>query len=853
MLNDLRFALRWLRRSPGFAFVAVASLALGIGFNSALFTFVDAVLFRPLPVRGLDRLVDLYTNSSDGDRYATSSYPDYLDLKAGSTVLEDILGYSPAFAMLAQQDRSRLVLGEVVTGNYFKLLGLPAALGRTLLPEDDRPGAPPVVMVSHAFWTREMGANPSAVGRSLRLRGDDYTVIGVVPAAFKGLTPVLAADLWVPTSRVTDVEPVGMQDSVPSPTGSTRLDRRGQRWMLLKGRLKPGATVEQAAAETGVLMRRLVAAHPQTNKDRYTSVKATRSVRLNPSVDSYLLPAATGLMLAVGLVLLIACANVASMLLARSSARQKEMAIRLALGASRGRLARQLVTESLVLALAGAAAGAGMAWLLTQGMSRLDLPIPIPLSVDLRVDVRVLGFTLVLGVLAGVLAGLAPAARASRPAVANDLRGEQRLAQVGRLRWTLRDVLVAGQIAVTLVLLVGAFLLGRSLVASQKADVGFRTRGLAVVSTDPEMLRYDAARTRTFWHEAVDRVRAIPGVEGVALAERAPFSLNFNMSSIYVPDRQGPSDKPMPTSSTRVSAEYFRTLGIAVLQGRAFNEGDTPDSPGVVVINETMARRYWPGQSAIGRRVQLRGPDGPAFEIVGVVADHRVQTVGEKTSPYIHFAYSQRPNGYQTLIARTSGDAGVLLAAIRRELLALEPRTFFLENQTMEMQVRATLLPARAAVWVVGVVAAVGMLLAAIGLYGVIAYSVGRRVRGDRHPHGARRHRRAGAGVGDEARPGRGRRGPRGRGAAGRRRSPGRLGRALPDQPGRSCGVGPGGVTVAGGVRVRKPAARPPRGPHRSLGGAQDGVGRRLPAAGWVTRSGLPPARCLRPAASLHS
>jgi len=729
MLNDLRFAVRWLRRSPGFALVAVASLALGIGFNTALFSFVDAVLFRPLPVRGLDRLADVYTNSTDGDRYATSSYPDYLDIRAESTVFDELIGYSPAFAILAQADRSRLALGEVVTGNYFEVLGLRAPLGRTILPEDDKPGAAPVVMVSHAFWKRELGGEPSAVGRALRIRGEDYTVIGVAPAGFTGLTPVIAAELWVPVSRVSEIEPVGMQDSVPSPTGTSRLDRRGQRWMLIKGRMKPGVTVDQAAAETTILMRRLVTAHPQTNKDRYVSVKATSTVRLNPAVDSYLLPAATGLTAVVGLVLLIACANVASMLLARSSARQKELAIRLALGASRGRLARQLLTESLLLSLSGAAAGAALAWLLTQTVSRLDLPIPIPLSVDLRVDLRVLGFTLVLGVLAGVLAGLAPATRASKPAVASDLRGGQRLARVGRQQWTLRDGLVAGQIAVTLVLLVGAFLLGRSLIAAQQAEVGFRTRGLAVVSTDPEMLRYDAQRTRAFWADALARVRAIPGVEGAALAERAPFSLNFNISSIYIPDRQRPSDKPVPTSSTRVSADYFRTLGIPLLQGRVFNEADTPETPGVAVVNETMARRYWPAESAIGRRLQLRGPDGPSFEIVGVVADHRVQTVGETAAPYVHFAYGQRPAGYQTLIVRTSGDAGTLLAAIRRELLAMEPRTAFLENQTMEMQVQATLLPAKAAAWIVGVVAVVGMLLAAIGLYGVIAYSVGRRVR----------------------------------------------------------------------------------------------------------------------------
>jgi predicted permease len=729
LLGDFRYALRWLGRSPGFTAAALASLAIGIGFNASLFSLVDAVLFRPLPVESPATLVDVYTSGSDGDAYATSSYPDYLDLREQSPVFSDVAAHSAAFTALSAGDgRSRLALGEVVSGNFFPLLGLRARLGRTLLPEDDRPGALPVVMVSSRYWLRELGADPGAIGRTLRLRGTPYTIVGVAQEGYSGLLPMLASELWVPLSRVEDVEPAGIQDSVPSPTGRNRLERRGQRWLFLKGRLAPGASAEQARAQVALVMDRLRAAHPETNRDRRMTAVPSAGVRVHPAADRLLLPVGLALMALVGVVLLIACGNVASMLLARASARRREIGIRLAIGASRARLVRQLLAESLTLGLGGGLAGAALAFAVARGLTALRLPIAIPISFDVRVDGRVLAFTFLAALVAGVLAGLAPALRASRQDLASELRGGAP-ARAGGRRLELRDGLVAAQLALTLVLLVTAGLVSRSLSASRAADLGFRPQGLAVISTDPALAGYGRAEARAFWERALERLRSLPEAESVALASRLPFSINFHEEQIHVPGRTPPSEHGFTIDNTRVSADYFRTLGIALLQGRAFGPEDTPAAPGVAVVNETFARRFWPGESAVGKRVHTGSADGPGFEVVGVVADHRIRSVGEGRRAYIHFADSQSPGRSSTLVARGRGDAAALLAAMRRELLALEPNLVFLDNQTMQAQVAATLLPVHAGAWLASIVGAVALLLAAIGLYGVIAFNVARRTR----------------------------------------------------------------------------------------------------------------------------
>ena len=726
MVADIRYALKWLLRSPGFTAVAVLSLAVGIGFNTALFSVLDALLFRPLPISDPGRIVDVYTRGGDGDTYATSSYPDYLDFTAGNSVFTGLLAYSPSIGAVKAGDRSRMALGEVVSGNYFQVLGVGAALGRTLLPDDDRAGAARVTVISHAVWVRDFARDPAALGRTLLIHGQPYTIVGVAAESFTGLVPMLQPEMWTPIAWVEDVEPAGIQDVIPSPTGTTRLDRRGQRWLFLKGRLKDGETAVRAQANLQAIMSQLAAAHPKTNEQR--PITAAANVRIHPQADRMLRPIAAGLGIAIGLVLLVACANVANMLLARASGRQREIGIRLAVGASRRRLIQQLLTESLVLAGLGAFAGITFASLAIQIIAALPLPLPVPVALNLQIDARVMLFTTMVATLAGLFAGLVPALRATRVNLAADMKGEATLARVGR-RWTIRDGLVALQTAVTLVLLVTAGLLTRSILQAQRVDLGFRAEGAAALGVEFGLIGYNEARASALLARAADRVRAIPGVTSVARTVRQPLSINYSRNGIFFRDKTVPGDRGTPVSATWVDEHYFRTLDVPLLRGRDFTSADTPSSTKVAIVSEAFVRRYWPGQDALGRRFRTGTANGPEYEVVGVVADYKVETVGEKPTPYIHYALGQRRFTGEVLIARTASDARALLAAMRREVLALEPNTVFLDNQTMEAQVAANLLPARLAAQTLTLVGMVATLLAAIGLYGVIAYAVGRRTR----------------------------------------------------------------------------------------------------------------------------
>ncbi|MFN2445229.1 MAG: ABC transporter permease [Vicinamibacterales bacterium] len=729
--NDVRYACRWLLRSPGFAAVAIASLGLGIGFNMAIFAVVDALLLRPLAVTQPERLVDIYTSGADGDTYSTNSLPDIQDYAARNTRLDGIAAYSPMFAAVDRGGRSRLVLGEVVTGNYFDVLGVRPALGRTIRPEDDAAGAARAVVLSYQYWQRELGGDAGVLKQSIRLRGQPYAVVGVLEAAFTGMVPLLAPEIWIATRYVEDVEPAGINESVPSPTGTSRIDRRGARWLFVKGRLKPGVAVEEAAAELGVIAAQLRADHPQTNRERRLTVRPASATRLHPDADGLLSWVVTGTMAAVGLVLLIACANVAGMLLARASARQREISLRMAIGAGPGRLVQQLLTESLVLGGLGAAVGTVLAWWVMQALATYELPIPIPLSLALRLDTRVLAFTAAATVVTGILAGLAPALRATRRNLVTDLKGGVAVERAGGRRWTARDVLVAGQIAVTALLLVVAGLLLRSLRASEAAELGFRSDGLAIVSANTGMLRYTPEQSRQFWIEAERRVRGIAGVSHVALASRLPFSLNFNRTNIAVPGHQKSADEMGSSiSSATVSPEYFETLGVGLVEGRVFLASDTPDTRPVAIVSEAMARRYWPGESAIGKVVYQRMlTSGSSFDIVGVSADHKTQTVGESPLPVIYFAATQRPSAGYVMVARAAGEETALVARMRETLFALEPNLLLIESGTMRRQVAATLFPVRVATTLVSLFSALGLLLAAVGLYGVIAFTVARRTR----------------------------------------------------------------------------------------------------------------------------
>jgi macrolide transport system ATP-binding/permease protein len=694
-----------------------------------MFSLVDKLLFKPLPVEDPHSLVDVFTTGGDGDEYATSSFPDYVDLAAQNSVFSELTAYSPIFAPLSRGDRSRLLVGQVVTGNHFSMLGVTPALGRFFLPSDDEPGAERVVVLSHRLWQTEFGGSLTAVGDSLTIRGLPYTVVGVARPDFRGVVPLLTPELWMPLVHVEEVEPVGINDMVPGP-GRTRLERRGVRWMFIKGRLKPSVTADQAHANVALIGQQLEAEYQQTNRDRHLSAVPTTEVRmLVPQASGALAIGAAGLMAIVGLVLLIACANVAGMLLARASARRREISIRLAIGASRARLVQQLVVEGLVLGALGAVAALGCAWVVIRALVAIELPLPVEVALDLGLNWRVMSFAVAVAAVSGMLASLLPALRASAPNLTSDLRGDAPVGRLGSRRVTLRDVLVVSQVALTAVLLVVAGLLLRSLGESQRADVGFQVEGLAVISFDTDMVRYEPARGHQFWEQALERVRTLPGVQAAATASPSiPFGLNFSQNELHIDGRSyADGQRGEIIENVAISTRYLSALGLRVVDGRDFAETDRQGAPPVALVNETMARRYWPGESAVGRTFTSPATK-QQFTVAGVVSNHKLHNVLEPPIPFVYFASAQRPSRYNYLVAR-SGNAGELLATMRRELLTMEPGLVFLGNSTMADNLAMSLMPARVGAMLVAAFGGLGTLLAAIGLYGVIAFSVARRTR----------------------------------------------------------------------------------------------------------------------------
>ena len=729
LARDLGYALRAARRSPVFTLAAVVSLAIPIGFNTTVFTVVDAVLFRPLPVVRPAQLVDVYTGLPERP-YTTTSYPDYLDLRAENDAFADMAAHAPMLAVAWADENTSFVLGETVTGNYFDLLGIRPALGRLLAPADDDPAAPRVAVISSRLWDRLFGRDPDVVGRTLRVRARAYVVVGVAPPEFAGMPPIPGPDLWVPMAWVEDLAPFGISTLAgPRPQGETRLEHRGYRWMFVKGRLRDGVSVPQAAANLDVLMADLAAAYPETNEDQQLSLTLTNDVRLPPHVGEPVSLAATGLMLAVGVVLLVACANVMGMLLARSVARRREIAVRLAIGASRRRLVRQLLTEGLLLSAFGAVAGVAMAWTLLRWIA-IEAPEPlIPFALGFVIDARAFLFTAAAATGAGVLAALVPALQATRLNLLRDLNGAVPLARGGRRRWFLRDALVAAQLAVTVPLMVLAAASIRGAAGSTKGTaLGFDPDRVALVSTNLGMLGYDAERRDRFLRDALDRVQAMPGVEAAALTTRPPLDLSFSPARVLVPDHHGPADRGASIVTVEVTRDYFRTLGVPLLRGRTFTTVDTPESPRVAVVSEAMARRFWPEGAALAQRFRLDDWNAPEVEVVGVSADYKVQFPTEAPAPYLHLAASQRTRLRGMLLARTAGDAGVLAADINRELRRSEPDLIFTsEAGTLRETVDVTVLPFRVAASVAGASGIVAAVLGVIGLYGVIAFLVVRR------------------------------------------------------------------------------------------------------------------------------
>jgi predicted permease len=716
-----------LSTHPGFTLAAVLSLGLGVGVNSTIFTLVNALLLRPTAVSEPDRLVDVYT-SREEIPYLTTSYLDYRDLSAENDVFSGLVAYSLMGVIFSHDAQSEMVLGEIVTGNYFEVLGVEPEVGRTFLPEEVRtPGTHPVAIASYGLWQRRFGGDPSLVGSTIRINGNVFTVVGIAPKTFTGSLPVISPEIWIPVMMEEGIDSWGVSDVDPSPTGDTRLERRGHRWLSVKGRLKPGVTIPQAEAQLQTLFSRLSQEYPETNQDRTIRVLPTSGVRFHPEVDRVLAPAGIVILAVVGMVLLIACANVANMLLARASARRREIAVRMAMGASRGRLLQQLLTESVLLSSLGGALGLILAYWTSDLLLAFQPTGNNTIVLELGLDMRVFLFTLTMSLVSGLVFGLAPAIRASRPDLVPSLKDEARF-EGGERRFGFRNLLVIGQVAVSIVLLVGASLMVRSLQSAHEMDLGFRAERLAVMELDLDLHGYSKESGRVFYQNALERLSALPEVASAALVRRLPLTLNTGIEGIYVDGhQQSPDDSAYPIDRTYVGPNYFRTLGVGLLRGRDFHETDTPDGPLVAIINETMAKKYWPQDNPAGRRFRIHSIDGPEVEIVGVCQDYKVRTVGEDPRPYLHFSQTQYDFLHNNIMVQTTGQPAMAVATLRQEMLAMDPNLVFLEANTLPALTRITLIPIEMGAVLMGLFGILGMMLAAVGLYGVIAYSVSRR------------------------------------------------------------------------------------------------------------------------------
>ena len=650
----------------------------------------------------------------NGTDFTLQSYLNYKDYRDRNTVFSGLLAYRFVVASLSHNGVNERVWGFDVSGNYFDVLGVKPALGRGFLPEEDQtPGSHAVVILSHACWQKRFAGDPSIIGRKILLNTHPFTVVGVAPAGFVGTEVAYAPEFWVPLMMAKQIEP-----------GSTWLDMRESDNLFVIGRLKPGVTVEQAKAQLDTVTGRMAEEHPKENAGR--SVLLMPPGLFIPDIRNSIF-AFSGLLAVVGaLVLLLACVNLANLLLARATERRKEIGIRLAIGASRGQLVRQLLTESVMLSLAGGAVGLLLATWTNRLISSIRLPTDIALLFDLRIDWRVLVFTLALSILTGMAFSLIPALQASKPELVPALKDESSMAGFRRSR--LRNGLVIAQVALSLVLLISAGLIVRSLQAAQRMRPGFNPQNAVALSFDLGLQGYDDAKGRAFYDRMMERAKAIPGVRSVAATDVLPLSLDYSSNTIYIEGQPVRSRSDLPLAIPySVSPRFFETMGVT-LRGRDFLPNENKKESRVAFVNETFARRFLPGQNPIGKRYNHTGPTDPFWEIVGVVPDGKYNTLGEEPKAVVY-----RPLRYfdsqLTLVARTEGDPRTVLAALRRAVQELDPTLPIYDAKTLTEHMNIPLFPAKMAAGVLAAFGVLALLLAAIGIYGVMSYVVAGRTR----------------------------------------------------------------------------------------------------------------------------
>ncbi|HEV2387014.1 MAG TPA: ABC transporter permease [Candidatus Acidoferrales bacterium] len=715
LVHDLRYGLRMLARTPGFTAVAILTLALGIGANTAVFSLVDGMYLRPWPVRHPGRLVWISTTTERSGGYDASSFPDYLELSGEIPAFSGVAAWDQRGAFISGEGQGQLVSVDVVSENYFDVLGVRAALGRLFSSSPAESSAQgDGVVLSDALWRKRYASDPALPGKSILLDGRDFTILGVAPPDFRGLEKESPTDLWV--------TPGGWNTMVPGAEREYQI-RRNRRFSLM-ARLGPAATLAGAQTQLRTLAERLAVSHPADDKGiSFRAIRAAEKMHQGLGTGLFLMAMA-------GLVLLIACANVASLLLAQTERRRKEVAVRLALGASRMPLLSQLLAESLLLALAGGALGLLLAAWLLDLLPLLASLSAIPAATGIRIDFRVLLFAIGLALLTAILFGLAPGLTSFRVDLLPLLKGEEpRLGARGRL--PLRSLLVAAEIALSVVLLASSGLLLRSLLFSQRIRPGFdpHKNVLLLTLAPPVLYGYTQAQAASLYPTLAARFAALPGVASAAYARRPPISGSETGETVTVaiPGRQTSArNGPSRIRYNVISQDFFAAIGARLLLGRDFNRFDTPTAPLVVVINHELAREFWPNQSAVGRRILVDGEDNL---VIGVVETGRYVDIHEPAEPYVFLPYSQHFSAETWFFVQTSGSAQSLVPAVLAAARGADKNLPIVDATTLRRYLAAFLAEERASAQFLGSLGLLGMFLAAVGLYGVVAWLVQRRTR----------------------------------------------------------------------------------------------------------------------------
>ncbi|HUL72826.1 MAG TPA: ABC transporter permease [Vicinamibacterales bacterium] len=723
--KDVRFGLRTFLRAPTFTAAAVLSLGLGIGLNSTIFTLVNTLFLNPLPVDRPSELVAVYTvdakNNSPFSNLLQVSYPNYKDFRDTNSVFSDLAAYSfPNPVSFSMGGEPEQVFVEMVSGNYFHTLGVTPALGRFFGPPEDRaPGAAPVIVISYSLWQRKFGGAPDVVNKTVSVNGTPFTIVGVAADGFRGVNSLFGPDGWTPTMMYQCVLPLQFRDW---------LDERRALIFSLAGRLKPGATIDQARSNLATIAKTLEQEYPTPNEGRTTSVRALAEATIFPGIRDVLLMGGVVLMVIVGLVLLIACSNVANLLLARATSRRQEVAMRLALGASRGRLLRQLMTESVLLSLLGGAAGLLLAvW----GKDLIWSARPPFLGfslVDPQMDMRVFLYTLGVALVTGVIFGLAPALAGSRADVVTALKDQSRSAGQRRRTFGLGNLLIVGQVALSLVALVTAALFLRSSRAASQIDPGFDTEHTAIMQVSPGQAGYTGDRVLRFYRDVNARLGTMGGIRSVSWSANLPLFGGISRS-VFIEGRE--NDKQASgilTLTNIVDIGYFETMGVPILQGRDFTDADRDGSMPVAIINDTMARKYWPNEEALGKRFRFY-TEQDLRQVIGIARTAKYVTLGELPQPAAYIPLRQAMNDAMVLNIRAEGRPEAVLGTVQREIRQMDSRMPIQNASTVAGILDQSLFAVKLGAALLGVFGLLALGLACVGLYGVMAYSVGQRTK----------------------------------------------------------------------------------------------------------------------------